>query len=132
MCKFKNAELRYLWRYACAGGLNTVVGLSAIFLFMEFGFAPVLANIFGYLIGLTLGFFTARLFVFESSGKLSYETFRYLLSFSISFMCNLCVLILAMDIFNITKHIAQLCAIIVYITMMYLLNRYFVFSMKRA
>ncbi len=131
MYKFRT-ELRYLWRYACAGGLNTVVGLSAIFLFMEFGFSPVLANVFGYMIGLTLGFFTARLFVFESSGKLSHETFRYLISFSISFACNLGALILAIDIFNVTRHIAQLCAILVYVAIMYVLSRYFVFSMKRT
>ncbi len=122
------SELHLLWRYACAGGLNTVVGMGSIFALTWAGSPPVIANVVGYSLGLMLAFFVARTFVFRSGGSLAPESLRYLLAFGFSFLCNLAVLYGSLSLMKWHPGVAQLAAISTYVIVMYLMSRLFVFS----
>jgi len=130
MIKWKS-EFGYFIRYACAGGLNAIVGLGSIFLLMHGGVNPIASNIIGYALGLFVAFFTARLFVFRSRAKSKNDAARYLISFGISFTANLATLHFAINKFGIDKNTAQLLATAAYIATMYCLSRIFVFTQRR-
>lgn len=127
----RQSELQYLWRYACTGGLNAVVGLSSIFGLMSAGVPALYANVSGYALGLVLAFFTARTFVFKSRGGVVQETVRYLIAFGISFLVNLAALRIAMHTMQIQTDLAQIIAISTYVVVMYFMNRVFVFPVSR-
>lgn len=129
MIKWKS-EFGYFIRYACAGGLNAVVGLGSIFLLMHEGVHPLVANTIGYALGLVVAFFTARLFVFRSRAKSKNDAIKYLISFGISFSANLISLHFLISTFGIDKNVAQLLATATYIATMYCLSRIFVFTQR--
>ena len=121
------AESGYLGRYVGSGALNTVVGLSVIFGVTAVGVSPYLANVAGYAVGLVLGFWTARAFVFRGTGDINREGWRYLLSFAISWLLNFLILRWSMKTLGLDPLLAQIVAAIGYSTAMYLFGRYFVF-----
>lgn len=122
------SELQLLWRYACAGGLNAVVGLGSIFALMWAGSPPIIANVIGYLLSLILAFFVAKTFVFRSAGHIAPESLRYLLAFGFSFLCNLAVLYGSLNLMEWHSGLAQLAAISTYVVVMFFMSRFFVFS----
>lgn len=122
------SELQLLWRYACAGGLNAVVGLGSIFALMGVGLPPVIANVIGYLLSLTLAFFVAKTFVFRSGNHLAPESLRYLLAFGFSFLCNLAVLYVSLNLLKWHSGVAQISSISTYVIVMFFMSRFFVFS----
>lgn len=122
------SELQLLWRYACAGGLNAIVGLGSIFVLMWAGSPPIIANVIGYLLGLLLAFFVAKTFVFRSGGSLAPESLRYLLAFGFSFLCNLAVLYGSLNLMKWHPGVAQFASISTYVVVMYFMSRLFVFS----
>lgn len=121
-------EASYLGRYAGSGVLNTASGFSTIFLLMWLGLSPYLANLGGYLVGLILGFFVSRKFVFVSQGHLTGEAVRYLAAFLCCFALNLAVLKMALDLWAWHAMAAQILSTMVYTAAMYLLTRHVVFS----
>lgn len=128
LSKFKH-ELTHILRYAGGGVLNTLVGLSTILILTVLGGAsPFVANIGGYLISLSFGFFISKKFIFFSNGHLGTESMRYVLSFAFCFMLNLLVLWLALNLLHLDVVISQLLAAGAYTFTMYLLSRYFVFE----
>lgn len=125
-------ESGYLGRYIGSGALNTVVGFAVIIAMTAAGASPYLANIAGYAVGLALGFWTARKFVFRSTGFISREGWRYLLAFGTSWLLNLLILHLSMKTMGLQPMIAQAVAAVVYSGAMYLLGRLLVFSSDEA
>lgn len=122
------AESGYLGRYIGMGALNTVVGFAIIFAMTAAGASPYLANISGYAVGLALGFWTARKFVFRSTGIRSWELSRYLLTFGISWLLNLLILHWSMKAFSFEPMMAQVVAAVGYSVAMFLSGRFHVFS----
>ena len=120
-------ESAYLGRYASSGLLNTLAGLSAIFLLTALGVSPFVANIGVYLLGLISGFFLSKKFVFRSEGKVRTEGFCYLAAFLVCFLLNLLTLRLALDTLHLNAVIAQLLAAATYTSLMYFLTRILVF-----
>jgi len=113
-----------------SGVLNTIVGFAVIFLLLWLGMTATLANSGGYLVGLLLGFFTSKKFVFRSKGHFTTEGMRYLLAFAISFAINQLVLQIMLNLFHWNAGFAQLPATATFTILMYLLTRWFVFNVK--
>lgn len=122
------SESAYLGRYAGSGALNTAVGFAVIFLLMWLGVSPLIANTGGYLVGLVLGFFVSRKFVFRSEGHFTTEGIRYLAAFLFCFALNLIVLEFALGWLHWNANLAQLIAAASYTASMYLLARWLVFT----
>ncbi|MDD2686588.1 MAG: GtrA family protein [Gallionella sp.] len=121
-------EAGYLGRYAGSGALNTLAGFATIFALMGFGATPLLANVAGYLVGLVLGFFVSRKFVFVSQGHVTTEAAHYLLAFMLCFALNLLALQFALERLQLNAYLAQIFSAVAYTTSMYLLTRWLVFS----
>lgn len=119
-------EAGILSRYSLSGALNTVAGFSTIFGLTALGFQPYAANAAGYLVGLVLGFFVSRRFVFRHEGKMSSQGARYLMAFAICFVINLLVLRFALQA-GFHEMLAQALSTAVYIVAMFLALRLFVF-----
>lgn len=127
MSRWQN-ESAYIRRYAGGGALNSAVGFSIIFLLMWLGASPFTANILGYLVGLILGFFVSKKFVFRSEGRFSAEAARYLAAFFSCLVSNLFMLWFALNLLRCNANLAQLLAALVYTVFMYLLARWLVFD----
>lgn len=122
-------EAGILSRYSLSGALNTVAGFSTIFGLTALGFQPYVANAVGYLVGLVLGFFVSRRFVFRHAGKMSAQGGRYLLAFGSCFFINLLVLHFALQA-SVPELLAQALSTAVYILLMFLALRLFVFHQR--
>lgn len=121
-------EAGYVGRYAGSGALNTLAGFATIFTLMGLGVSPVFSNVLGYLVGLVLGFFVSRKFVFVSQGHLTTEALRYLAAFAASFLLNLLVLRYSLEALQWNAYAAQIIAAIAYTGCMYMLTRWLVFT----
>lgn len=120
-------EAAYIRRYIGSGVLNTVAGFAVIFLLTWAGASPYAANIGGYLVGLLLGFFVSKKFVFRSAGHFTGEGLGYLAAFLCCFLLNLFVLQFALNTLRWHALAAQLLAAASYTGAMYLLSRHLVF-----
>lgn len=121
------AEAAYVGRYIGAGGVNTLIGFAVIFLLLWLNASPLWANVGGYGVGLTLGFFASKKLVFRSKGHLTREGIRYLLAFAGAFLLNLLVLQVLIGPYGMPVVPAQVIASGSYTVAMYLLSRYVVF-----
>lgn len=119
-------EAGILSRYSLSGALNTFAGFGTIFALTALGIQPYLANAAGYLVGLVLGFFVSRRFVFRHEGHISTQGLRYLTAFGACYLLNVGVLhyVLALGIGEMT---AQAISTLAYIGCMFLALRLFVF-----
>lgn len=125
MSKLKH-EAGILSRYSLSGALNTFAGFGTIFGLTALGVQPYLANAAGYLVGLVLGFFVSRRFVFRHEGHISTQGIRYLLAFGTCYLLNVGVLHYALA-FGLAEMMAQALSTLVYIGCMFLALRLFVF-----
>lgn len=125
------SEFAYILRYAGSGALNTLVGFAVILLLMWLNIAPLIANICGYVVGLTLGFFVSKKYVFRSEGHFSVELVRYIAVFLTCFLLNLGILKISLDVLLINAYLAQLFAAAGYTMTMYLLTRRLVFRPRK-
>lgn len=122
-----HTESKYLGRYAGSGFANTLCGFATIFLMMWLGFSPLSANVAGYAVGIFIGFILTKRFVFRSNGHIVTESFRYLIAFTISFICNLLALRASLDIVQLNPFLAQIVSAAFFTISMYILTRLFVF-----
>lgn len=120
-------EASILSRYSLSGALNTVAGFGTIFGLTAAGIQPYLANAAGYLVGLLLGFFVSRKFVFRHEGHISTQGVRYLLAFASCYALNVAALHFALGS-GVSEMTAQAISTLLYIGCMFLALRLFVFS----
>ena len=120
--------LGLLARFGLAGLANTAVGYAVI-LGLQNGLhlQPWLANVGGYVVGIGMGFALNRKFVFASEGRAQGEFLRYLVVILIAFAANQAMLAVALR-FGVEKNLAQLCGMVTYTALTFVLSRYFVFS----
>lgn len=131
MLGFRNSIFQ-LSRYIGVGTINSIVGFATIFALMYLGIAPWIANASGYLVGLFLGFFLSRRFVFFSNGQLAREGILYLLSFIISFTANLLALNFMLRHLLMNAIVAQFISTAIYAISMYLLCQLLVFNIRKS
>ncbi len=126
MSRWKN-NTQLIVRYIGSGVLNTLVGFLTIFVFMAFGVSPYVSNIMGYAVGLALGYFLNRSFVFRSDGNIAKEGVRYAIAFLVSFLLNFLALRFCLTVLEITAAASQFIAAAAYTIAMYIISRRFVF-----
>lgn len=114
-------------RYALAGIMNTIVGLVSIWALLRSGVSPILANLLGYLLGLTVSFVASKKFVFRTRGRVTKEGVSFVIAFLISYSFNLLVLYVCYAWAGLEVMLAQVIAMLSYIVCMYLLQRFVVF-----
>lgn len=126
------AILNQLFRYSIVGILNTIIGLSVIFLLYNyFHFDYILANVAGYFFGLVNSFIWNKKWTFKSSEHYTKELIPFLIVFGISYLINLITVIFMVESLKINPNIAQVLGIAAYSSTNFLINKYWTFSKSR-
>jgi putative flippase GtrA len=115
-------------RYMLSGVGNTLAGFSLIFGLMWMGVSAYLANVAGYALGLAMGFVVSRNLVFNASGAIKPQMWRYGLAFVTCVALNFLVLTLALEFFQINRFLSQCFAAASYTAAMFLMSRFYVFE----
>jgi putative flippase GtrA len=116
-----------LFRFILVGGLNTLVGMSVIFILLYLGVNNYISNLSGYIVGLIISFFLHKYYTFESKNKPTIkEVIQFLLVFAISYSSN--ILILYFSLFYMENYLAQFLAMICYTASNYTLNKLITFK----
>lgn len=120
--------LRQSVRFGLVGGVNTSIGLAAIYTLMFFlGAGTVLANVIGYAVGFTVSFTLNRKWTFSSAQPVAHVLPKYFLMAVFSYLLNLGVVVSATH-FLVNPYLAQLLGVGVCTVCMFLGCRWFVFA----
>ncbi len=120
---------RQFLRFIIVGIFNTIIGLSAIYSLIYFGVNNYIANIFGYMLGLTVGYILNKYYVFgvHYSNKNKYGQFvKYLVIFIIAYTVNIVILFIALK--YMTGYLAQFISMGAYTIINFILNKYITFK----
>lgn len=117
------------YRFIIVGIINTIVGLSIIFLALYAGLGNFSSNILGYSCGLISAYFLNKHFVFrvKNSNLNRHELFLFLIVFILSYITNIIVLYALLH-FGAHAYVAQTFAMITYSIFNFLLNKFLTFK----
>jgi polyisoprenyl-phosphate glycosyltransferase len=122
-----------LIRYLLVGVVNTLVGLSTIYLamyFLQMNLAS--SNAFGYTIGIMVSFVLNKKWTFDNQDHVVYSFLRYLLVLLVAYVANLATVLFADSHFDLNPYLSQALGIIPYTTIGFLGSRYFAFREQRG
>ena len=94
---------------------------------MALGFSPYISNFTGYVTGFFCSFFLHMNFVFSVPEKIFYRMARFLVTFFVSYIANFGTLFFCLQL-KVNDVISQIGAGIVYVLVMFLLSRLWVFK----
>ncbi len=118
-----------MMKYSSVGIVNTIIGVSVIFLCMEiFHLSYIISNIIGYAAGLINSFIWNKFWTFRSSGNTGSEILRFIIVFAIAYIIQLGALILMKERIGIMSEIAQVLGVGVYAATGFILNKYLTFN----
>ena len=124
-------ELLRVLRFGVAGVVNTLVGGATILILqLRFGVNAFLANAGGFAVGMILGFFLTRSFVFRSKDSGSGLALRYGAAVALAFGLNQGVLagLAGMMTAPVAVALVQAAAVATYTMTLFLLSRFWVFT----
>ena len=125
--------LQQLRKFATTGLLNTLVGLSTIYLLMALGSHYAVANVAGYLVGLVISFVLNRYWTFNRrDAAVGKDAMRFVLLFLVAYSCNLALVAVAIEELLIPPAVAQLMGVVLYNVLNFVGMKFFVFSLKKA
>jgi len=125
---FRSQKIRFL----LIGATNTAIGygifaLALIFLGEEL-YLP--AYLISYALSILIGFTLQRTIVFRVKGEIWRDLLRYVSVQLISFLVNLTLLPLLVEVFSLPALLAQGCVLVITIVGSYFAHRYFSFRRK--
>lgn len=118
-----------VYKFILVGILNTAIGLSTIFLGLYLGFGNLMANIFGYAVGLVSAYLLNKYFVFKTKKNAfkKRELFFFIMTFALSYLANIMVLYFLLH-FGAHPYLAQTFAMGTYSVINFLLNKFITFN----
>lgn len=119
-------------RYGLVGIVNTLFGLTMIYLAKYIGAGDIVANVFGYSCGLLLSFKLNSKWTFRYQGHLLPAFYGFCAVILASYLLNLTVVLIAIHYMAINGYLAQTIGIIPYTIASYVGFRFLVFSHKEV
>ena len=117
-----------LVRFLVVGTVNTMAGLTVIWVLQELaGSGHVIANLGGYVIGVSVSFILNKRWSFSFRGAHVPAFLRFLLVFGIAYSTNLLIVVAVMSLAGSTSFWFQLCGAIPYTALFYIGCRWYVF-----
>ena len=113
-------------RFFLSSLVNTISGLSLIYLLLFIGTNDYVANISGYLFGVIISFFLYKSYVFRTDKVNLNEVLMFIFVFLISYLINF--LILYISLFYLNNYVSQLLSMVGYSATSFFLNKFFVFK----
>ena len=115
-------------RFCAVGGVNTVVGLTMIYVSMRiFNLNYIVANMIGYGIGFIISFLLNRSWTFDYSGPILANSVVWAAVVVCSYIINIFVVVIMHDIVRVDVYVAQSLGIVTYTILSFLGGRYYVF-----
>jgi putative flippase GtrA len=128
----KNIQTRVFFRFLSVGIANTLVSLSVIyFLKLVLQTDDVIANVFGYSVGISVSFALNSNWTFDYRGPRFPALVKFLLVALVAYCMNLIVVIVAIDYVGFNGYVAQALGIPPYTLTSYLASKYLVFGDRR-
>lgn len=125
---FRSQKMRFL----LVGAVNTAIGYGifalALMILGEALYLP--AYLIAYTLSILIGFILQRNVVFRVKGEIWSDLLRYVSVQLSSFLVNLALLPLLVEVFEIPALIAQGCVLLVTLVGSYFAHRYFSFRRK--
>lgn len=116
-------------RFVLVGALNTLVGMSVIFIAWRFfGFSDLAANMLGYAIGFCCSYGLNRLWTFSDRGSVSRSLWRFALVCATAYSANLVVLFGSREMMGPESFLPHVAGTITYTLVGYLGSRFFAFK----
>lgn len=116
--------------FSLVGALNTVVGAGVILLAGILGSGPMMANVYGYAVGLTVSYILNSRLTFRSRVSDRKSVLRFMAAFVVAFIMELSVVKIVTDVFPAYKLVGSLSGMPVYTIVFYLLCEYWVFKAR--
>jgi putative flippase GtrA len=115
-------------RFVVVGIGNTVIGLGVIYAgkwLLQFG--DVLANLLGYICGLSVSFTLNKRWTFRYQGHMGPALARFLAVVAIAYLLNLVAVVSLRGVLHVNSYLAQALGIIPYTGFSYMGSRFFAF-----
>lgn len=114
-------------RFLGVGVLNTIVGLSCIFVAKGVGFGDIAANAIGYAIGIVVSFSLNSRLTFSYQGARFPAALKFLLASGGAYLMNLLTVLFAIHVLKLNDYLAQMLGTPAFTLTNYLLSKYLVF-----
>lgn len=119
-------------RFALVGALNTLVGMSVIFITWHFfGFSDLAANLLGYAAGFVCSYSLNKLWTFSDRGNVGRSLWRFALVCAVAYGANLIVLFGTRSAMGPETFLPHVMGSITYTVVGYLGSRFFAFRKSR-
>ncbi|QCT99180.1 GtrA family protein [Campylobacter hyointestinalis subsp. hyointestinalis] len=101
-------------KFAIVGIINTIIGLTIIYVLIYLRFNDYTANLFGYVIGIFFSYILNKFYVFNNlRNNINFkEIIIFIIIFIFSYLMNIVILNISLNYF--TSYVAQFFAIFVY------------------
>ena len=116
-------------KFGIVGIANTLLTALTIWLLLKvFHYSDYLANIIGYIVGLTNSFVWNRRWTFKHTENFKVTILKFIVIFAISYLFQLGNLYVLLHFTSIDSYVCQLLSIVVYTSINFLLNKYYTFK----
>jgi putative flippase GtrA len=116
-------------RFLVVGLFNTALGYSIIFACMYLaGMTPEASNVIGYAVGLVASYLLNKSYTFKKDSTRRGEFTKFLVVFALAYGLNFLALLALVHGMEMHQGLSQALAGVVYISVSYLMNKYFVFN----
>ncbi len=124
-----NKSIIQLFKYGIVGVSNTLLTAIVIWIMLKkLNTSDYVANITGYIVGLTNSFIWNRKWTFESKSNVSSTIIKFIVIFAISYLFQLGALYLLLHYTAIDSYLCQLMSIAAYTGSSFILNKYYTFK----
>lgn len=115
--------------FLSVGVINTIVGLSTIFsLKYFFRLEDAIANLVGYLVGLSVSYVLNSKLTFKYKGKNRVAVPKFAIVFALAYSVNLIVVLVSIHLFKFDDYASHVIGVPVYTLTFYLGSKFFVFK----
>jgi putative flippase GtrA len=125
---FHDKRVRFLF----VGGLNTVVGYGSYSLFLFLGLHYFWATTLSTALGILNSYFWNKYFTFRTPRRSGRELVRFLSVYAVSYLMNLGILKLMVDIWHWNGYLAGAVALLLITLISYFGHNFFSFKKKQA
>lgn len=123
--------MKYFSKYIIVGCINTGLSFFVIaVLIYVFNTPAEFNNICGYIVGFLSSYILNKKFTFKSRAKPGKEMLKFFTVFIVAYGLNLLCLIFMVRSIGVNEMIAQITSGILYTTVSYFLNKYYVFKVR--
>ena len=119
-------------RFLAVGMVNTLIGLTTIFVCLRLGAGDIAANAIGYGFGLVFNFFSNRSWTFGHRGPLWPVAWRFVLVFAFAYASNLLTTMAFLTSLGKDSFLAHVAGIVPYTILFFLGSRFFVFKSSKS